>query len=369
LIIALTVLMALEVFNPAQGGLTVGFAGILFYVIPISWYWIGQAFGSPEFLYKLLRRIVVPLAVLAAILGLIQTLYGFLHFESLWFHLTGAGSIYVENRRRAFGFFVSPAEYCMYLTVEIVVVISPLLIGKFRIESIALPLLCVAVFLFGGRGPLITVIVSICVIWAITARNARLAILRFGAAVALCGVGLVFALRGLQNADVSEQIRPFVDRNVQLVSDPSQTTAGIHWEMFAEGIKEGLKHPLGSGLGATTPAAGRYGGTGGNSEIDVSNMFITLGVLGGVLYVVIVGWTLYVGFSYFQLSHSLIALFVAGILILLIAQWSSGGMYSLAALVWFCIGSIDRARQSRLSSSVPEEPQYFPGDLGNRIPA
>src|SRR5690606_40316686 len=34
-------IMVLQMFNPAQGGLTVGVAGALFYIVPLLWYWAG----------------------------------------------------------------------------------------------------------------------------------------------------------------------------------------------------------------------------------------------------------------------------------------------------------------------------------------
>ena len=67
---ALLVIMSLEVVNPSQGGLAVGLSGAFFYIVPMLWFWVGRAFASPALVEQLLYRVVVPLATLAALLGL-----------------------------------------------------------------------------------------------------------------------------------------------------------------------------------------------------------------------------------------------------------------------------------------------------------
>lgn len=348
LVLALMLIMGLEIANPLQGGLTIGIAGALFYLVPLLWFWIGRAFGSPAFVYELLCKVVVPLAIAAALLGLYQTFFGFLHFEAVWVHLTGASTIYVENRYRPFAFFVSPAEYCIYLTVGLVIAVAPLLAGRPRPDILALPLFLLAIFLFGARGPLLTVIVAVAIMWAALGRDFRSVVPRLLLAVLVFSGALLLLLRNLQNANLSEQVRPFVDRQTQLLRDPSQTTAGIHWELFVEGVTEGLKNPFGLGLGASTPAASKFGGQGSNSEMDVANMFVSLGVIGGLLYIAVAVVAVSSAAGYWVRSHSVLALTVLGILIVLVFQWSNGGMYSIAAIAWFCIGSVDRTRAQAL---------------------
>ena len=42
------------------------------------------------------------------------------------------------------------------------------------------------------------------------------------------------------------------------------------------------------GLGATTPAAGKLGGNSASSEVDLSDMFLSLGLLGGLAYALVI---------------------------------------------------------------------------------
>ena len=78
---ALLVIMALEIVNPLQGGLSVGLSGAFFYIVPMLWFWAGRSLASPAVVEKLLYGVIVPLAVAAALLGLYQTFFGLLPFE------------------------------------------------------------------------------------------------------------------------------------------------------------------------------------------------------------------------------------------------------------------------------------------------
>jgi hypothetical protein len=353
LILLLSIFMAVEMVNPLQGGLSVGVAGALFFLVPIAWFWIGQAYGSAEFLYKVLTRVVIPLSVLGALLGLCQTFFGFLRFEARWIYLAGTNGLFVGKHYRPFGFFVSPSEYAYYMTVGLVIILAPLTVRRVRPVILVAPILMLAVFLMGGRGPIVVVVFVIAVLWAAQASSRNLALVRMGVALVIGVAGLVFVLQSLQNSNFSEEVQPYVDRQTQLVSDPSKTTVGIHGEIIWLGIVDGIKNPLGSGLGITTPAAGRYGGTGHSSDFDVSNLFISLGVAGGLIYILVLLKTFHVASLYWRGMPSLLSLFILAILVAMLGQWCNGGQYSLAALVWFCIGTLDREQKSVALSAVP----------------
>src|SRR5205823_6330019 len=76
----LMVIMVLQIFNPLQGGLAVGLAGALFYLVPLLWFWIGQSWGSAIFTEKVLFRVVIPVAVAGSLLGLYQAFFGLLSY-------------------------------------------------------------------------------------------------------------------------------------------------------------------------------------------------------------------------------------------------------------------------------------------------
>src|SRR5882724_9046639 len=67
LVSLLAFIYLVQIFNPFQGGISVGLSGALFYLVPVAWFYFGQDI-KPQFLSKALRLVVV--------LGLISSLYG-----------------------------------------------------------------------------------------------------------------------------------------------------------------------------------------------------------------------------------------------------------------------------------------------------
>src|SRR5215472_14375413 len=72
LILALMALMAVEVLNPMQGGLQIGLAGAVFYIAPVLWFYVARRFASADFAHAFVFRLIVPVGVAAALLGLWQ---------------------------------------------------------------------------------------------------------------------------------------------------------------------------------------------------------------------------------------------------------------------------------------------------------
>ena len=54
----LGLIYVLEIFNPLQGGVTVGLSGALFMLVPVAWFYFGQDM-KPAFMETALRLMVV----------------------------------------------------------------------------------------------------------------------------------------------------------------------------------------------------------------------------------------------------------------------------------------------------------------------
>ena len=63
----LAIIYTLQIFNPMQGGLMVGFAGALFFLTPMVWFYFGQE-ANPDAVVRIAKVVVV--------LGLVCSLYG-----------------------------------------------------------------------------------------------------------------------------------------------------------------------------------------------------------------------------------------------------------------------------------------------------
>jgi hypothetical protein len=106
----------LEIFNPLQGGLGVGFSGALFVLVPVAWFYFGQTI-KPSFLETIFRVIVV-LGIITSLYGVYQLAFGFPSFEQYWIDNTEFyKSISVGHVERALATYSSAEEWARYIEI------------------------------------------------------------------------------------------------------------------------------------------------------------------------------------------------------------------------------------------------------------
>ena len=118
----------------------------------------------------------------------------------------------------------------------------------------------------------------------------------------------------------------------------------VHLEMLGVGMVSGFTHPYGYGLGASTAAVGKFAGGGAeamSTETDFGNMFISLGFVGGIIYLVIIARVLWALISDWQLRRQRMSLMILAILVVTGAAWLIAGQYSSPLLLWLVIGATD----------------------------
>lgn len=353
-VLALLVIMTLEIANPLQGGIGVGLSGAFFYIVPVLWFWIGRGIASPALVQRVLYKVVIPLSVLAAILGLCQTFLGFLPFEQAWINSATKvyTSLYIGTSIRAFGFSVNAAEYATLLAFGMLTIIAAFFSGR-RVWIVFLPLLGTALLLESSRGFIVKSVFALSVVW----------IMRKGQRVkptTLVGMALlgVIALGGLSY--VASRLTPTSDSPHQPLNstqdaithqlgglghpfDPKYSTAGTHANMLSSSLARGLTHPLGFGLGYTTFAAEKLSGgpsSEGSSEVDLSDMFTALGLIGGFVYLFVALLVLQAAVRYVRLAPLHISLPVLAIVFESFGGWLVGGQYSSSALLFFFFGAL-----------------------------
>ncbi len=341
---ALMLLMLLQVFNPVQGGLQIGAAGVLFYLVPLSWFWIGQAYGSLELMSFFSRRVVVGIGILAAVWGLFQARFGLFGFEQRWVDAIGYGALYIsDDVVRSIGFFNASAEYQRYLAAAAAALLAMGLAERSWLAA-CLPLVLVALFLAAARGPVLAFTLAAIVLWSICSRTSALWLPRLLLGTAVGAGALVSVLLYLHTFSFGARVSPLVQHQIEGLLDPANartSTAAGHLTMIVDGLAEGVISPAGHGLGSTTIAADKYGARKTNSEFDVSNIMISLGLLGGLLYGTAIVLIFRTAIRWWKSTRTVLALVTVGLLTATFGGWLIGGEYSMAALLWMHIGAMD----------------------------
>lgn len=355
---AILCLMVLEIFNPRQGGVSVGISGAFFYIVPMLWFWAGRTVEPQRTIERLLYSVFLPLGVLAAVLGLIQTFVGVLPYQKAWVDSVTRvyGSLYVGGSIRPFGFSVSAAEYSELLMLAFLLTISAFFSQK-RLWCLLLPVLGAALILASGRGVIIRSLIAIAAMLVVRKRKP----IRLGSAI---GLGILTALLLFGVSQLASHLLPEEDKTPQQKNTAAQdslnhqfgglahpfdskySTAGLHANMMLTGLINGFRYPIGSGLGYSTFAAeklhgGPYDLEGqGSSEVDLTDMFIDLGFIGGLLYLSAVGMILYRAVQYVRAEPFHISLPLFTILLATTGGWLIAGQYSTSSFFFFVIGAL-----------------------------
>ena len=91
-----------------------------------------------------------------------------------------------------------------------------------------------------------------------------------------------------------------------------------HWELILDGFAQGVRNPAGHGTGAANIATNKIAGTDSrDTENDISNTFVNLGLVGGLLYVAIIVLMFRAVFARYVRRRDALSLAVAGLLVVM----------------------------------------------------
>jgi len=369
--VGLMAVMLLEIVNPHQGPIVVGLAGAMFYLLPILWFWIGRHFGTDKMLYIVIYWVTIPLAVLAAILGLWQTYIGFLPWESAWIaavsgHYTalnlGGGFI------RAFGFSVNSVEFAGLQLVGATCVLAAFFAGK-RVYGLLFPLLAFTLFLASSRTAIVKLLFSVAVAWALSSRGGKGWAVRLPIAIAVIFGVLALSLSRVSssaNKDPGTAAGFSTEHQVQGLAHPldqKKSTAGLHVAYFLGGFTQAFSYPIGYGLGSVTMGTklGDEGGAGSSmTEVDISDAFVSMGLPGGFLYLATIFLVIKSGIRFGRTAPKHLGLPTIAILAAMGGAWIALGQYGMGPLIWFIIGAMVRnTDQTPVSVRNPRSTQVL----------
>jgi hypothetical protein len=365
-VLILIILAIVQVINPRGGGLVAGATGLLFVAAPLGWFFLGRELADRRLLGAVLTGNII-LAVGIAAYGLWQTLVGLLPWDAAWTDLNGYASLSVFGATRAFGTFSSGAEYAFFLAVALVTAIVLALHGR-TWALLAVPILAWAIFLESSRSIIFILLLCLAALLGMRTGRKTLAAVAIGL-VAAAAVGTIHFLGPQLTTAAQQSGSPFVAHQVSGLMNPfdsTQSTLALHQQLVANGFLGSLADPLGAGTASTNLAGQKVSGASNSTEMDLINVFVSLGVFGGIAFAAVILMTFWRGANRAVSTLGMVELAAIGILMVTFGQWLNGGFYAVAPLVWVLVGWTNRewlarrqVRERLGASKAPPEPRVM----------
>lgn len=295
----LAVIYFLQIFNPLQGGLSVGLSGALFMLVPIAWFYFGQTVG-PHFVTTVFRLMVV-LGFITSLYGLYQLAFGFPSFEQFWVDNTEFyQSISVGHVKRALATFSSAEEWGRYIELAAIIAFGFIYGAKNKFRAAVWFLtggaLTAMLLTTGQRTAMFGLIVGCLTLLLMGAKSSRGVMARV--VLALLPIVLVGVLaKAPTNDDMLDHGED--DRMGALISHTARGTLRpteegslqeriTNWTFLATEYVP--YHPIGIGLGGTSLGAWKF-----NTELDlppIDSYFISTVITCGLPTALLFMWIL-----------------------------------------------------------------------------
>jgi hypothetical protein len=362
-----------QIFNPIQGGLSVGLSGALFYLVPVAWFYFGQDI-KPKFLTKAMQLLVV-FGLITSLYGLYQLAYGFPSFEQTWVDSTDAyGSISLGHIQRALATYSSAEEWGRYIQIGAIAAfgfcagaVGYLKRGGWLLCGLGLT---VMLLLTGQRTALFGLLFGTVILIAIGAQNWRGMVVRFVLVVA-AGLLIVTMAKAPTNDDIlshgdDERFQGVLNHTTKGALRPTEEGSLLErfdiWTKFAT---ETIPHnPLGMGLGATTLGALRFETSSDLPAVDsyFISLVISCGLPAALLFMWILGRAAVLSWRNFRSaaggsSEAQVWRVVTALMPALILNSFFGNtftLYSVAPVGWLLVGwiSAEHLRKTEARDSV-----------------
>ncbi|WP_112182081.1 hypothetical protein [Paraliobacillus zengyii] len=332
-----------QVVNPLSGGPITGLIASMYILIPWLWYYISFYNFNKDNIRIIVNIIQVTGTIIASYL-IYQTFFGLLPFEMAWVEISGYAALYLaEDRVRAIGTFPSAQESVYFVMITFIVAFSRMIVDKNKLLHVLIVIVTLASIIFASSRTIIffMILASILII-VMTRRNLMSRVV--ACITSLIGVFLIWLLLPLVNPNWFGIAEPTIEHMIAGLIDPlSEDQTGVgHINRFTDGMMTLFQNPAGHGIASITKAADKVAGsTAMSTEVDISNMIVGLG-LGGIIYMIIIGLTIYrvIWLVNYQKSIEMVA--TLGILVGSLGQWINGGFYLTPIIIWMLIGWIHK---------------------------
>jgi hypothetical protein len=367
----LAAIFILQIFNPLQGGIFVGLSGALLILVPVAWFYFGQAV-SERFIRNAFKLIVVS-GMIASLYGIYQLVYGYPQFEQYWLdHVEFYNAVAVGHVTRSIATFTSAEEWGRYTVMGALIAFGFGAVATRRLQRLAWFVcgtgLSVVLLLTGQRTAIFGLILGFMVLVLLGARNiqgmaARLIIL-------LTPMLLVAVLAKPPSADDmwskgdTETVGTLLSHTergtLQPAGEESLYVRLKIWQHLATNVIP--YRPLGAGLGAGSLSALKFsdGPQLPNSDNFVLVLAVACGIPGALLFVWILSRATLFALRASRrrppsIGHGAISR-IAGALMPMFVLNSIFGLtfsiYAVAPIAWLLIGWIS-AEEGRARVTEP----------------
>jgi hypothetical protein len=366
----LAAIFVIQIFNPLQGGMMIGLSGAMLILVPVSWFYFGQATNS-RFIRIALKTIVV-LGMITSLYGVYQLVWGYPQFERTWLdNVEFYVSIGVGHEKRPLATFTSAEEWGRYIAMGALIAFG-FGAGARRLLNRAGWFICGAglstVLLFTGqRTAIFGLILGFAALMLLGARNFRGVALRLVLLLVL--VLLVVTLAKppsedeMWNKEETETVGTLLSHTQRGTLHPTgEESLYVRFEVWQDLITNVIPYrPLGSGLGVGSLGALKFSNDAEDMAIDnfVMVLAVACGIPGALLFLWILARA--TRFAFWQMrraepdtSEAAIARILAALMPMLILNNFFGltfSLYAVAPIGWLLIGWLS-AEEGRSQKQV-----------------
>lgn len=277
----LGIIFFIQIFNPSQGGLFVGFSGAMFILLPMAWFYFGREMKT-ELMPTALCLIVV-MGLIGSIHGLYQIMVGYPEFETYWIQNTDHyESIAVGHVTRAIATFNSAEEWGRYAQFGALIAFGFAFGAKQIIRRggwvLAGLALCGVLIISGQRSSIFGFLFGLATFILMGARNWRIALGR-GVLMIVAVLVITMVVKPPSEADMwnkskEDKVGTMLSHTARGTLQPTKEGSvedrfNIWTKLLTRNVPA---HPFGSGLGAGTVSAMRYAGV----EDPIDSFFLVL---------------------------------------------------------------------------------------------
>jgi hypothetical protein len=350
LMFALIALEIIELFNPLQGSALVALTGVMFIIAPMTLFIVARTITDEAYMRKVMNVVIIT-GFVAALWGLKQLYFGFAGFEKEWIKCCGYGALTINKTLRPFSTFSNSVEFAAYMGFAIAACYARLLYSKGKIRVLLLAMAGImawAQFFVGSRGAVLGTLLALIILTGLRARNRFTMVMIVTLLVSGFLLYAATHTATVDNATVTPGTQQLIQQQTGGLldaTDPTKSTLPVHLKRIREGFMFSItERPAGLGTGAITRGSAKFGkGTQAAVELDFGNAFLAFGVVGGVLYLLVVLTTFRQLYVLRRKRPSPLWVAVLGMCVLSLGQWQNGGAYAIASLIWFVIGAADKA--------------------------